>query len=419
MQRIPVWGLLALAASPLAAQTTQVVKPPVSQAWLDVATYSGFGMPMGAGAGANPMSALGGLFGGGGTQKNSFGNTQAGGAGRWLDVTLYTRLNPNLNEAVQAVPEGFMAPALKLQAPKAVSGKAPPEPGDERVEEHDHERPKGRLLMYWGCGNTIRPGQPKVLDMAKLSPTEMAQFFVSRRATQRGTHSAPGRPVWPQPDDARMLPAKASLVGEHAFSGSGVPEGFRFRIPAAQDLMPPIQLQQKDQAGATELRWSALPTARAYFIAGMGSAGRGTQDMVFWTSSELPDTGSGLMDYQTNPAVDKWLKEKVLLSPDTTQCTVPPGVFAGEGAMLRMIAYGSELNLVHPPRPTDPKVPWEQQWAVKLRVKSMTTAMLGMGEMPGMPGAGGMAEEPAPVASEPAKEKKPNPLDLLKGILGR
>ena len=140
-QRIPVWGLLALAAAPLAAQTTQVVKPPVSQAWLDVATYSGFGMPMGAGA--NPMAALGGLFGGGGGQKNSFGNTQAGGTGRWLDVTLYTRQNPNLNEAVQAVPEGFMAPALKLQAPKAVSGKAPPpEPGDERVEEHEYERPK-------------------------------------------------------------------------------------------------------------------------------------------------------------------------------------------------------------------------------------------------------------------------------------
>jgi len=39
--------------------------------------------------------------------------------------------------------------------------------------------------------------------------------------------------------------------------------------------------------------------------------------------------------------------------------------------------------------------------------------------MPGMQGAGGMADEPAPVASEPAKEKKPKPLDLLKGILGR
>ncbi len=123
------------------------------------------------------------------------------------------------------------------------------------------------------------------------------------------------------------------------------------------------------------------------------------------------------MDYQTNPAVDRWLKEKVLLAPDTTRCTVPKGVFPGEGAMLRMIAYGSELNLAHPPRPADPKVAWEPQWAVKLRVKSVTGAMLGMAEMPGM--GAGPAEEPPPAASEPAKEKKPKALDLLKGILGR
>ena len=80
--------------------------------------------------------------------------------------------------------------------------------------------------------------------------------------------------------------------------------------------------------------------------------------MVIWTSSELPDTGFGLTDYQTNAAVDRWLREKVLLAPTTTQCTVPKGVFPGEGAMLRVIAYGNELNLVHPPRPADPKAAW-------------------------------------------------------------
>ena len=36
----------ALAGSAVHAQTTprQVVKPPISQAWIDVATFSGFGM---------------------------------------------------------------------------------------------------------------------------------------------------------------------------------------------------------------------------------------------------------------------------------------------------------------------------------------------------------------------------------------
>ena len=40
----------------------------------------------------------------------------------------------------------------------------------------------------------------------------------------------------------------------------------------------------------------------------------------------------GLLDHQTNPAVDKWVGEKVLLSAATTRCTVPKGCSpAGRG----------------------------------------------------------------------------------------
>ena len=233
MQAKPVVAvLLVLTGATASAQSN--VKPPQAQAWIDVATYSGMGMPggMGGGGGMNPMSALGGLFGGGsGAAKNTFGHTQTGSAGRWVDVTLMTRANPSLSEAQQAVPAGFLSPALKLQAPTEVRTPAPV-PDDDKVEEPNFERPKGKLLLYWGCGASVRPGQPKVLDMATASAADLAKFFVSRRATQRGTHSAVGRPVWPSPADARMVPDNASLVGEHAFSGSGVPEGFRFRLPA-------------------------------------------------------------------------------------------------------------------------------------------------------------------------------------------
>ncbi len=408
---------LAWPGGAVAQVSKQVVKPPVAQAWIDVATGAGFGMPgMGGmgGGGASPMSMIGGMLGRamGGGGGNSFGQTQTAPGGRWVDVTLSTRNNPQLAEADQQVPAGFLAPALKLQSPKESKG-SPPEPDDDKVVEREYERPKGKLLLYWGCGDTVRAGQPRVVDFATATPADLVRFFQARRATQRGTHSVVGRPVWPNADDARLVPEGASLAGEHAFSGAGVPEGFRFRIPAAQDLMPPIALRQQDQGGSTKLEWDTLPTARAYFIAGMGgSAGAGGEaEMVIWTSSEQPDTGFGLLDYQTNAAVDRWLKEKVLLAPQATNCTVPKGVFTGQGAMLRMIAYGSELNLAHPPRPTDPKVPWEPQWAVKLRVKSQTMAMLGM-EMPGMPGQGA-EREPEP------EKKEPGVKDLLKGLFGR
>jgi hypothetical protein len=329
-------------------------------------------------------------------------------------------------EALQAVPAGTqLAPTLKLVAPKA----ARPAPLDEESPPPEIERPKGKMYLYWGCGETVRAGQPRVLDMATAKPEEFGKFFVSRRATQRGAHSAAGRPLWPSEPDARMVPPNASLVGEHAFSGQGVPEGFKFGIPAAQDIMPEIALKQIDAGGATQLEWAALPTARAYFIAAMGAkggmGGGSDAEMVFWTSSEVPDVGSGLVDYQTNPAVDRWLQEKVLLAPTVTRCAVPKGIFGeGGGAMLRMIAYGTELNLAHPPRPADPKIAWEPQWAVKVRVKSVANAMLGMdmGEM--QRGSGGRAQAQDPAAPPAAAEKKqedklPDPVNILRGILGR
>jgi len=49
-----------------------------------------------------------------------------------------------------------------------------------------------------------------------------------------------------------------------------VPDGFRFGIPAAQDLMPEIALKQADAGGATQLEWAALPTAREARLLGIG-----------------------------------------------------------------------------------------------------------------------------------------------------
>jgi hypothetical protein len=426
-------GLAAVSTSATGQATKaaqQVVKPPVAQAWIDVATFSGMGMGMGMGGAANPMAAIAGMFGGGRSGQNTFGLTKTGSAGRYVDVTLYSSRNPGLAEALQAVPTGTqLAPTLKLLAP--VAQKAAPRPDDESVEQPDYERPKGKMLLYWGCGEAVRAGQPRVVDFATAAPADFQKFFIARRATQRGAHSAAGRPHWPNRDDARAVPDSASLAGEHGFSGQGVPDGFRFSIPAAQDIMPAIELAQREAGGATQLEWKALPTTRGYFIAAMGAregaAGGGGGDgseMVFWTSSEQPDTGMGLVEYQTNAAVDRWLKEKVLLEPSVTRCAVPKGIF-GEGAMLRMIAYGNELNLAHPPRPADPKMAWEPQWAVKIRVKSVASAMLGvdMNEMPGGGRRPAAAEadrgEAQQDSAQKDEDKKPGAIDVLRGIFGR
>jgi len=72
-----------------------------------------------------------------------------------------------------------------------------------------------------------------------------------------------------------------------------------------------------------------------------------------------------------------------------------------------MIAYGPELNLAYPPKPADPKAPWNPEWAARVRVKSTGTTLLGA-DSGGGPGSTSAGEDAKPSS----------PLKLLKGLFG-
>ena len=405
----------------------QQVKPPVAQAWIDLLTHQS-DLPGMAGAVGQMMSgggmpSLGQLFGkGDDTRGNVFGQTQGGfgfaGSGQYMDSAVYTRANKGLAEAVQAVPGGsLLAPSLQLVAP-------PPERPAEPIPEHEeddprepsYEKPKGKLLLYWGCGERVREGQPRVLDFANMNLADVQAIMVARGSTPKGARSQPGVPAWPNKPDDRKVPPGSRMAGETGFTGQGIPEGFRFQIRPEVDFMPAIALQRGPlPSGATLLRWGAVGPARAYFVSVMGGkSGRDDgAEMVMWSSSELPDTGFALHDYLSPGGIERLLKDKVLLAPDILECAMPAGVFGdgqrGEGGgMLRMMAYGPEQWVAHPPRPTDPKVSWAPDWSARVRTKSSYFGMLGM------PGADASETE------APKEEaKKPGFGDVLKGLFGR
>jgi hypothetical protein len=230
-----------------------------------------------------------------------------------------------------------------------------------------------------------------------------------RAPRERGAVSRPGHALWPNEKDRRRFGRDASLVGEHAVTGDGVPEGLRFAIGQGHDFLPVIALTQNGSTSdAIRLRWQPVTQARGYFLNAMSGGDRGGAgaEMVFWSSAELPDFGMGLLEYASPANVEAWIKEKVVLPASTTECVVPKGIFAkADAAMLRMIAYGPELNLAHPPRPTDVKIPWEPDWAVRVRTKSTAMAMLGM-DM-----GGAAAAEPARsgAAATTAADARPRP----------
>ena len=387
-------AMLALPASVALGQT----KPPVAHFWADVATHS-MSIPGMDDMDEGSMGMFGGFFG---------GTKNAGGApGKWLDTALHTRNKPSGTLGSHAIPPALnMGSALPLIPVQVERGRS--------EGEADMERPKGRLLFYWGCSETVRPGQPRVLDFARAAPDEYSKFMIGRFAPDRGAKAVAGRSVWPNEQDRKRVPANASLNGDHAVSGEGVPAGLRFAIGAAHDFMPKISLSaQGDPKGPINVGWADVNNARAYFLTAMGA--KGEQEMIIWSSSEQPDPGWGLMDYLPPAQIERLLKEKVILPTSTQRCAIPAGIFAGaDGAMVRMIAYGPELNLAHPPRPANPKAPWNPEWAVRVRVTSTGMTRLGMGD------EGGRGSSRAQSGQQKEEsEGLPSPSNLLRGIFGR
>jgi hypothetical protein len=390
----------ALASSPAPAQQAApkaAAKTPIANYWMDVATIN-VSIPGVQEVADTPI--LGSMMG------NFFGGSKMGMVpGKWLDLALYTRDKPAGTEGTHAIPPGQnMGPSLPLlTVPRPQRGGTAPE-ATENVEQ---QRPKGRLLLYWGCSETVRPGQPRILDMATAGPMDFAKFFVGRYAPERGATSVPGHAVWPNEKDRQRVPANASLQGEHAVSGEGVPASLKFAIGDRQDFMDKLNLSAPgDPKASITASWNAVTTARAYFLSAMGSTQ--SSDMILWSSSELPEAGFGLMDYLSNAQVDQWVKEKVLLPATAQRCAIPAGIYGdAAGGMLRAIAYGNELNLLHPPRPADPKALalWNPEWSLRVRVKSTSMTMLGADASP---------------AREEKRQEPVSPLDILKkGIFGR
>ena len=93
-----------------------------------------------------------------------------GGVQKQLTLDLGSSLPPaGPPQASHAIPPVMnMGKALALRSPKPV---APSQPqSHEREPEHrDFERPKGRILLFWGCGETAHAKQPVVFDFSKLA----------------------------------------------------------------------------------------------------------------------------------------------------------------------------------------------------------------------------------------------------------
>jgi hypothetical protein len=364
MKTVAIWaGASALAAASAYAAAPAKAPPPVAAYWMDVATSSGFGAGMSAG-GQPSMDQVMAMMNGGG-----------GAVGHALDLRLASRTKPaGAPEAYHFVPPAVrMGASLPLVTP--VTATAAPTPGlPANMPQH-----KGRMLIYWGCGEHVSAGQPTIVDFSSLAagqvPPAMKAMSGAARAVY-GPTGAPGFGRWPNDRDPRPVPASSSLIGAHRVTGNYSPE---IAFTLGQDFMPGLNFAEAGTlpSGASRLRWTPAAAATGYALAMFGSNPNG--DMIMWSSAK--SAAMPALDYLAPAEVKRLVGLGAVLSPGTSECVLPAEVAAASPmGMVTMIGYGPEANFSD-----SPKAP---KWTAKVRFKTTASVMRGMRGMMGGAGAG-------------------------------
>jgi hypothetical protein len=394
MNRLSVLAAGVSAVAVLGAAPAAKDPPPIANYWMDVATTSGFGAGM-AGGGKPSMGQIMSMMNGG----SSVGHT--------LDLRLASRDKASAApEADHLIPPGLqMGPSLPLITPAVV-----------REEPHsgmpvNFQRPKGRMLIYWGCGEHVGPGQPTIVDFAKVAagqvPPGMAAM-ASMAHVVTGPHSAPGFGRWPNDKDSRAVPAAGSLLGAHKVESNYSPP-IGFALGAGQDFMPALNLVEAGSfaSRATRLRWQPAQVATGYALAMFGASESG--DVIMWSSGSK--AAMPALDYLAPAEVRRLIAAGAVLPPSTSECVLPAEVAtASPAGMVTMIGYGPEAYFAE-----KPKAP---KWTTRVRFKSTASLMHGMGQMMGG-GYGGAAQagEQQQPQEPPKKKKKFGIGDLLGGAI--
>jgi hypothetical protein len=409
------------AAKPQAAAVKQVVTGPVATYWMSAQTTSGFGAGMmGGGGPGGPGGGRGGRPSMGAMMGMMMGGGGGGGAQHTLILQLgSSRKAPGEPQAEHLPPQNLGAGAsLPLVTPRAQPS--------QRTEEtpsmpREYQKPKGRMLIFWGCGDRARPNQPVVIDFAQMADGKMPAGL---EALSRGLGVTPMQPPspsrnttygeWPNERTRTTVPGQGSLVGDHTVRGNYSPD-IHFALSPNQDFLAPLQLTTNavGPMGSGQLGWNPVAGAGGYLATAIGGGGD-DQTVVLWTSSEIQASAFSLPDYLSNSDLARLVANRALLTPQTTSCAVPKEVVqAAPHAMVQLVAYGQETNLSYPARPADPRVPWNIEWTVKVRYKSQTGGLLGMA-MPG--GMAGDDDEGPRSQRQPKPRGRPGLGDVLRGL---
>ena len=428
-------GTSGLAQAPRESKTAkeQQVLPPESRYWVGATTGGG-------------VLAMGGMASGGRPSMGSLMKMATSGlpsAGQMIELRLGSTLAPT------GEPEAFHTFPAGARVNKPIYLETP-QPGKDEVGTAAYKAPKGQITFYWGCGEKAGPGQPVVLTFDKLMRGEndpelqALQGAVEARAVRTPTvANSKTYGDWPHGDRKKRnrdleadFPLGSTLAGQHLIAGTYTPK-IEFALPDDKTFMEPVRYTSAvvQASGALALTWNAVARATGYSLGVMApeKVDDESANFVMWSSAGRPATFVQ-MEHLTPAEVKRLIDLDAVLTPSTTSCTVPVEVVKAtkNGSMLMFTAFGDEATFLHPPRPPDPKVPWDQEWFARVSFKSVRMDMVspeGVMDFGAMSGGTGANTAPntelsdeeycAQLAAQQAS--KPSVADAIPGgrLLGR
>jgi hypothetical protein len=293
-------------------------------------------------------------------------------------------------------------------------------PREERApDDMLPEKPRGRMLLYWGCGERAARGQPVVIDFSKLAAGQVPPgLWTTTVVRDWGPNPQNSRTFgrWPA-EDGKFVKPDSALPGAHRIASNYAPE---IAFTLSKDFMAALQVRTAAQpSGSTRVSWTGIPDATGYLVYLFGGKqGPNGQmgDMVMWTSSASRQFGGGLSDWLSPAQVASLVANRTVLAPATTSCVIPAEVKrdAPDFRMGTLTAFGPQEEFSYPPRPADPRTPWNLEWTARIRHRSMTSWM----EAPGMPG-GMRVQGEAGARQQPGDSCRRGGLGgMLGGVLG-
>lgn len=400
-------ALLLVSTGALAAAALVVSDPAISQ--------GGGGPPVRYTMDAATMSGIGAFGGGGGGLGGALSMMRGGAPQPIKTLDLHHGASTAAGTGPQA--DHFMPEVAGL----GTSVRLLPVTRGEAGGPSDFQRPSGRLLLFWGCGERAGPGQPVVIDFSTLAKGEIPPgLFMPAvdlpsdwQVTPDNSRTYTG---WPNGKDDKQVPGTASLLGPHRIAANYSKE---ISFTLAEDFMPPLSAKTSaNAAGGYGLSWNGLSKATGYYAWAIGAKdarGKAPTEMVWWASSKAQAFGGPLWDWISPAGVRRLIEAGTVMPPEQRDCTIPAEVIkaSGEGMMVSLQAYGPQADFAFPPRPADTRKPWNPEWIARVRFRSSTMLIPGM-EMSGL--SAGSGSQAAGEASEAPRKPK---CRGLKGIAER